>query len=61
MTSQWLLISFCLWMIFHQIIFGESSLECWRCEVTVQSSNTTGLFLDGEHRFVIFMLMYTEF
>jgi hypothetical protein len=47
MTGRRLLISFYLVMIYHHIQSLESSLQCWRCEVTVQSAEHTGVFLDG--------------
>jgi hypothetical protein len=47
MTYKWLLISVYLILIFHQIISLETLLQCWQCEVTVQSTEQTGVFLDG--------------
>jgi hypothetical protein len=47
MTGRRLLISFYLVMIYHHIQSLESSLQCWRCEVTVQSVEQTGVFLDS--------------
>jgi hypothetical protein len=34
-------------MIFQQIQSLESPLQCWRCEVAVQSKEQSGVFLDG--------------
>ncbi len=47
MACKWLLILFYLIITFYQIVSLESLLQCWRCEVTVQSTEQIGVFLDG--------------
>ncbi|CAF2742928.1 unnamed protein product [Rotaria sp. Silwood2] len=46
MASKWLIISLYLYFIFHRIQSRESLLQCWRCEVTIQSSEQAEVFLD---------------
>ncbi|CAF2532852.1 unnamed protein product [Rotaria sp. Silwood2] len=46
MTSKWLLLILYLFNIFDQIHARESSLQCWKCEVTVESSKEPGVFQD---------------
>ena len=48
MTYPRRLIFFYFILIEHQIQSFESSLNCWRCEVTIQSTEQTGVFLDGK-------------
>ena len=47
MTNKWLLLILFLLNIFYQINSREFSLQCWRCEVTVESVVEPGVFLDG--------------
>ena len=47
MTSKWLLLILYLFNIFLSIKSREASLQCWKCEVTAQSSEEPGLFIDG--------------
>ncbi|CAF3558784.1 unnamed protein product [Rotaria sp. Silwood1] len=47
MASKWfVVISLYFYLIFYRIHSRESSLQCWRCEVTIQSSKQAEVFLD---------------
>ncbi|CAF1335922.1 unnamed protein product [Rotaria sordida] len=47
MTSKWLIISLYFYLNFYQIQSHESSLQCWRCEFTIQSSEQAEVFFDN--------------
>jgi len=47
MTSKWLLLLLYLFNIFNQIKSRESLLQCWKCEITKESTEEAGVFLDG--------------
>ncbi|CAF0767162.1 unnamed protein product [Rotaria sordida] len=46
MTSKLLLLILYLFNIFDQINSREFSLQCWKCEVTIESSEELGVFQD---------------
>jgi len=47
MTSKWLLLLLYLFNIFDQINSRESLLQRWKCEITKESTEEAGVFLDG--------------
>jgi hypothetical protein len=53
MTSKWLLLSLYFFHIFHQINSRISSLQCWKCEITIESLKEPGVFLDS----MLFLLL----
>ncbi|CAF0921072.1 unnamed protein product [Adineta ricciae] len=46
MTNKWLLLILYLFNTFLSIKSREASLQCWKCEVTAQSSEEPGVFID---------------
>jgi hypothetical protein len=60
MANKWLLISFYLSIILYQIKSHESLLQCWRCEVTVQSSEQHEVFLGGMCSFSNWFHIYID-
>lgn len=47
MTSKWLLLILYLLNISDYINSRESSLQCWKCDVSVESTEEPGVFQDG--------------
>jgi hypothetical protein len=53
MTNRWILLILFLLNIFYQINSRESSLQCWRCEITAESSTEPGIFIDSMYYYLL--------